>query len=102
MTKQRQAWGAAGVLLAALAVGACSKPQGEPGAQTVPGTTGAATAGAMPQPGTGLNGGLGSGMTGSFPGTSTPSSFAGGTTGAMGNTAGSSNSTTRSAVGQRP
>jgi hypothetical protein len=98
MAQQRQAWGAAGVLLAALALGACSKPQGEPGAQTVPGTTGTATSGAPPPPGSGLNGGLGIGMTGSFPSTPTPTSV---TTGTMGSS-GSSNSTSGSAVGQRP
>jgi hypothetical protein len=96
MPKQRQAWGAAGVVLAALALGACNKPQGEPGAKAAPGTTGSAVAGA-PQPGTGLNGGLGTGMTGSFPGNSTATSA----TGTLGSN-GSSNSTSSSAVGQRP
>jgi hypothetical protein len=99
MQQQRQAWATAGVLLAALALGACSKPQGEPGASTPPGTTGAATSGAAPQPGTGLNGGLGTGMTGSFPSTSTGTSA---TTGMLGNNSGSANTTTGSAVGQRP
>ncbi|MCG2593143.1 hypothetical protein LZ009_10155 [Ramlibacter sp. XY19] len=98
MTK-RSSWGLAGVLLAALALGGCNKPQGGNTPQAEAGTTGAATAGAAPQPGSGLNGGLGTGMTGSFPSTSTSTGV---TTGTLGNNEGSTNATPGSAVGTRP
>jgi hypothetical protein len=93
----RQSWGLAGALLAALALAGCDKPQGGNTPQAEAGTTGAATAGAAPQPGTGLNGGLG--MTGSFPAGSTPTGV---TTGTLGNNSGSSNTSPGSAVGTRP
>lgn len=93
----RQSWGLAGALLAALALGGCNKPQGGNTPQPEAGTTGASTAGAAPQPGSGLNGGLG--MTGSFPASATATGV---TTGTLGNSGGSSNSTPNSAVGTRP
>jgi hypothetical protein len=95
----RQSWALAGALLAALALGGCNKPQGGNTPQAEAGTTGAATAGAAPQPGTGLNGGLGTGMTASFPATSTGTGVA---TGTLGNNEGSTNTTSGNAVGQRP
>jgi hypothetical protein len=51
-----------------------------------------------PQPGTGLNGGLGTGMTGSFPSTSTGTSA---TTGTLGNDNGSPNTSPANTVGRR-
>jgi hypothetical protein len=97
MGRQRLASGCAGVLLAALVLGACSKPRGEPAAQDVPATAGGATSGAQPS-GIGLKGGLGTGMTGSFPSTSTGTHTGAGT---MGNGSDNSNGSD-AAAGQRP
>ncbi|MDB5858962.1 MAG: hypothetical protein JWQ76_2651 [Ramlibacter sp.] len=97
MTRQRLAWGCAGMLLAALALGACSKPQGEPAVQDVPATAGGATSGAQPS-GIGLKSGLGTGMTGSFPSTSTATRA---TTGTMGNSGDSTTGSGGAAI-QRP
>jgi hypothetical protein len=82
--QQRLAWGSAGVLLAALMLGACSKPA-EPAAQAVRGS----------EAGTGLNRqASGTGLTGSFPSTSDPSRATRNSTGAMGNSS--------DTAGQRP
>ena len=75
MKQQHLAWGYAGILLAALALGGCSKP-GEPAAQAVRGSPGGATAGKQP---------AGTGLTGSFPETNDPARATRATTGAMGN-----------------
>lgn len=74
---------------------------GSSGGDAMPGTTGSGTlnAGNTAQPGVGLNGGLGagsgSGLSGSFPANTTA------TTGAMGNSGGSPNTSPDSAVGRR-
>jgi hypothetical protein len=75
MSRQRLAWGAAGALLAALVLGACSKPQDDAAAQATRAAGGQAS-------GTGLKSGLGTGLTGSFPSNSTATHAA---TGSMGN-----------------
>jgi hypothetical protein len=60
MVTQRLAWGSAGVLLAALLLGACSKPV-EPAAQAARSSSGGAASGTQSS---------GTGLTGSFPSSS--------------------------------
>ena len=98
MTRQRLAWGCAGGLLAALALGACSKPPGEPAVRDVPAAAGGATSGTQPS-GIGLKGGLGTGMTGSFPSTSTATRA---TTSTMGNSSDNTRSSKDGAAIKRP
>ncbi|NML46677.1 hypothetical protein HHL11_23225 [Ramlibacter sp. G-1-2-2] len=86
-------------MLASLALDACSK-QAETGAVPPAGTTGAGTMGAAPVPGTGLNGGLGTGG-----GLTLSTTSSGSATAPLGNPAavpGSANTTTNSSVGNRP
>jgi hypothetical protein len=82
MTRQRPAWGAASALLAALALGACSKPQDDSASQAARASSGALSGDQAS--GAGLKGGLGTGLTGSFPNTSTSTSTHA-ATGSMGN-----------------
>ena len=78
MKQRRLAWSSAGVLLAGLLLGACSKP-GEPATQAVRDATGSAASGA-PSSGTGL--------TGNFPPPADPARAARQATGTMGNNSG--------------
>ena len=93
-----RASGLAGVALTALLLAACgrSADTGAP-ANSVAGATGTSSMGAQPQPGSGLQGGLGTGA--SLPATSTATTSA--PSGVAPGTDGSSNATPRSSVGNR-